>query len=130
MDDGDPISLLNISIIQAEHLKNYPEAIATIDEYLKKGKKEKKVASQWKKEYQTAFDEQEKKRKADELRAALLKKMQERQAAGGGGDSGFDDSGTEKSKKTTNYLMAFSGQEIKENPELEESIGSRGSRVL
>ena len=41
LDDGDPVTLLNISIVQAEHLKNYPEAIATIEEYLKKGKREK-----------------------------------------------------------------------------------------
>ena len=106
LSDDDPVSLLNISIIQAEHLKKYPEAIATIEEYLSKGKKEKALALQWKKEYQVAFEEQEAKRKEQELREALLKKARERQAARGGssdsGDTGDSDTAEsqEKSEKT------------------------------
>ena len=85
----DPVALINIAIVKAEHVHQYTEAISLIDEYLSTGSSEKNLAIRLKKAYQKAFEEQEVKRKEQEVREALLQKSRERQGSSEDtGDSG------------------------------------------
>ena len=90
-----PIALLNIAIVKAEHLNQYPEALSLIDEYLLKETSKQKLALRLKKEYQSDFEAFTKKKHEEERRAELLQQLQERQE--GGEDSG--DSGDSEDKE-------------------------------